>query len=68
MVAMDTLADTIRKAFHKSDWSMNKLAKESGVSYSCVHGFLMGTDHTTLLTADKLCRALGLKLVASRKR
>ncbi len=67
MVAMDTLADTIRKRFRKSGWSMNKLAIESGVSYSGVHRFVNGTDHTTILTADQLCRALVLKLVASLK-
>ena len=61
--AMDTLADTIRKEFRKSGRSIKSLADDAGVCYASAHRFIQGTDNTTLATADKVCRILGLKLV-----
>lgn len=60
---MDTLADTIRKEFRKSGRTILSVADDSGLGYANVHRLINTTDRVTLATADKVCRALGLRLV-----
>ena len=66
--AMDSLIETIREEFRKSGRSMKSVAEEAGLGYGNVHRIINTTDRVSLATADKVCRVLGLKLVASRKR
>ena len=62
------LARLIRRAFANSGLSIKALAKRADVSYGALHGFIAGTRDCTLGTASKLCKALGLKLVSSRRK
>jgi len=60
------LGNTIRAAFRKSGLSIRQLSIQSGVAYSATHGFISGSD-VALGTAARFCKALGLRLTASKK-
>ena len=62
-----TMTDILRKAAAADKRSILALANDAGVSYSILYRFLIGnkTGHkqgVTLLTADKLAKALNLEL------
>lgn len=58
------MGDIILSAFKASGRSMKSVAKEAGLSYSVVHGLLAGGVDVKLSTGTKVCRVLGLRLVA----
>lgn len=57
------LARIIRAAIDRDGRSLYAISKASGVVYQALHPFARGhRDDISLLTADRLCRALGLEL------
>ncbi|MEK6676609.1 MAG: helix-turn-helix transcriptional regulator [Planctomycetota bacterium] len=62
------LAETIRREFAIRGWSMNELAKRTGLPYSVVHRFFSaGENNADLKTVEKWCAALNLELRATSK-
>jgi len=61
------LRDRILAAFEKSGLSRFAWARQSGVDYSAVHGFVAGERDATLATASRLCKTLGLELRTTRR-
>ncbi len=57
-----TLAHTIRNAMKADPRSMYRIALDSGVALAVLSRFMRGQRDITLDTADRLCRALRLKL------
>jgi len=62
------LANMIRAEFRASGWSIKRLADESGVPYASCHGFATGTRDVATGVASRLCKALGLRIVADKGR
>ena len=62
------LANVIRASFRASGWSIKRLAGESGVQYASVHGFATAKRDISTGVASRLCKALGLRLVADKGR
>ena len=59
-----SLITVIRTAIKKDPRSMYAIAKAAKLPYSTVHRFVrLERSALGLVTADKLCRALGLELV-----
>lgn len=63
--SVPSLAETLLAAVAASGLSTYAVAKGSGVSQPALHRFVTGERGLTLDTADKLCRFLGLRLVAA---
>lgn len=57
-----SFADTIRRAAIADGRTAYRLAKVSGVDVAIIQRFMSGERGLTLVTAEKLCRALGLHL------
>ncbi len=67
-----TMADVLRKAATADGRSIFSLARDANVPYSVLYRFVKGdkTGHRqglTLLTADKLAKALNLELRPKKK-
>ncbi len=62
------IANTIRQRFEASGWSIKRLADTTGVPYSAVHAFLQSGADIRVSTASKLAEALGLRLVADKRK
>lgn len=62
------LANMIRAEFRASGWSIKRLAEESRVPYASCHGFATGTRDVATGVASRLCKALGLRIVADTRR
>ena len=62
------LANAIRAVFRASGWSMKRLADESSVQYASVHGFATAKRDISTGVASRLCKALGLRLMADKGR
>jgi transcriptional regulator with XRE-family HTH domain len=58
------LSASLKLAIEASPKSVYQLAKEAGISQIMVSRFLSGQRDIRLTTADRLARALGMKLVA----
>ena len=56
------LAAIIRQAIAERGLSMLAVAKQTGLHYASVHGFVGGYRDITLTTATKMCRVLDLEL------
>lgn len=57
-----TLPDIIRNAVKRDGRTLYRLALDSGVNKAVLGRFMRGERDMNLRTADKVCRALGLKL------
>lgn len=57
-----------RAAIKKSSLSVNRLAKDSGVSQPVLCRFVNGQRGITLATASKLAETLGLELALKKRR
>ncbi len=57
-----SFADIIRKAIRADGRSLYRLAIDSGVNVAVLQRFTSGERGINLATADKICRAVGLKL------
>jgi plasmid maintenance system antidote protein VapI len=62
--AIGPLSVSLKRAIEKSPKSIYQLAKEAGISQIMVSGFLAGERDIRLTTADRLAKALGMKLIA----
>ena len=67
------MTDVLRKAAVADGRSIFALARDAGIPYPVLYRFLKGDKHghkwgLTLMTADKLVRALGLKLTKKKAR
>ena len=62
------LAKAIRVSFGASGWSIKRLADQSGVQYASVHGFATAKRDISTGVAARLCKALGLRLTADKRR
>ncbi len=62
------LVDVLLAAFRKSRLSIKGLADRAGVPYASVHGVVAERRDPALSTAAKLCKVLGLRLVADKQR
>jgi ribosome-binding protein aMBF1 (putative translation factor) len=59
------LSEPLKTAIAESGKSLRRLAKEANVSAIVLAQFVAGQRDLRLATAEKLAKALGLKLVAS---
>ncbi len=57
-----TLPDAIRDAIRADSRTIYRLSLDSGVSQAVLGRFMRGERDLNLRTADRVCRALGLKL------
>jgi plasmid maintenance system antidote protein VapI len=64
---MATIADQLRQAIARSGKSRYRIAQESRVAEAVLSRFVNGERDLKLDTADKLCTALGLKVVLEPK-
>lgn len=62
-----TVSETLRQAIRDSGLSLYRIAKDSGVAYSAVHGFYNGTKNVGPPILDKLAEYLELELKPKRK-
>ena len=65
---MMTWADRLRKAIEDSGMSRYAVARDAGLSYSIVHGFVNGTRGLTLDNAERIARVVGLELRPVRQK
>jgi plasmid maintenance system antidote protein VapI len=56
------VSGTIREAILESGETLYRVAKDSGVSYATIHGFMTGKRTLSMDAIDKLCIYLGLRL------
>jgi transcriptional regulator with XRE-family HTH domain len=64
---MASIADELRRAIERSGKSRYRIAQESGVAEAVLSRFVHGERDLRLDTADKLCAALGLRVVIEPK-
>ncbi len=57
------LAGQLRRAIGGSGLTRNQVAKQAGLSYSVIHGFMAGTKDLTLNTASRIAAIVGLRFV-----
>ena len=57
-----TVSDTLRRHIERDGRSQYALAEETGVNRGVLSRFVRGERDIGMATADRLCRALGLKL------
>ena len=61
------IRQTISSEFWKQGGNINKLARESNLNTKTVSKFLYDDEYSpNLLTLEKMCRTLGLELVARK--
>ena len=65
---MIDLGQELREAIKRSGLTRKKIADESGVCYSALHGFMAGTRDMTLASASKIAEVLGLELRPKRRK
>jgi DNA-binding phage protein len=58
------LVEQLREAVRQSGQSLNQLSAACGVGRDRLSRFLRGRRDLTLTAAEKVCRALGLRLAA----
>lgn len=63
-----TVSEALRRAIVDSEHSQYKLAQLTGVDSGTLSRFVNGQRSIALDTADKLCKALGLKLVKTEEK
>ena len=56
------VTEQLKEAIRNSGESLNQLGERTGVDSAQLSRFMRGVRDLTLSTADKLCRALGLRL------
>jgi ribosome-binding protein aMBF1 (putative translation factor) len=54
---------TIRDAVRADGRSLYRLAQDCGVDVAVIQRFMSGERGITLATAEKICRAIGLRLL-----
>lgn len=62
------LSDEIRQAISDSGMTQTELAKAADVAGSVLSRFTRGQQGITLETADRIVRALGLRVAFSKRR
>ena len=60
------LPDAVRDFMKRDRRSMYALAEDCGIARGTLSRFTRGERDLTLATADRLCRALGLRLTKGR--
>ncbi len=68
MTKSKSFADTIRGAIERDGRTRYQIAQESGVDQAVIGRFVRGERNLNLLTAERLCKVLGLELGPKRKR
>ena len=63
-----SMADRIRAAIERDGRTVYRLSQDSGVAQAVIGRFVHGERDLNLRTADRLCEALGLRLVADKRR
>ncbi len=63
-----SFADTIRKAIERDGRTRYQISQDSGVNQAVVGRFVHGERNLNLVTAERLCKVLGLELGPKRKR
>lgn len=61
------LGDQLRRAVRRSGLNRNRIARDTGISYSVVHGFMAGVTDIQLTTASKIAAAVGVELCPSER-
>lgn len=60
---MPRIADQLRQAIKRSGKSRYRVSLDSGISEAVLSRFVSGKSDLTLANTDKLCKALGLRVV-----
>ena len=61
-----TVADTIRSEIKASGLTLYRIGKDADVDVAVLWRFMQDERTITLRTADRVCRALGLRLTKGR--
>ena len=65
---MASIAEQLRRAIERSGMTRYRIAQLSGISEAVLSRFANGETDLTMENADKLCAALGLRVVLEPKR
>ena len=61
------LGEQLRRAVRGSGLTRNRIARDTGISYSVVHGFMAGVTDIQLTTASKIAAVVGVELCPSER-
>jgi len=64
MSILHIIGNAIREAREEKGWNKYRLSKESGVQINHIAMIEMGAQNATLLTLDKIAKALGMTIEA----
>ena len=62
-----SLADQLRAAIDGCEWSLNSIARETGIPQPNLHRFLAGKYDVSLATADKIAKYFGMRLTKPKR-
>ncbi len=68
MSSSTSFSDVIRRAIRRDGRSIYRLAIDSGVNQGVLGRFMRNERDMNLRTAEKVCRALGLELRATKRK
>ena len=68
MPKLKTASDVLRDALRSSDESLRQIAKRADVDNGRLSRFVRGERGLTTDAVDRLCKALGLQLVSSKRK
>lgn len=64
MITNKMITETLKCILDDRNWSINRLAKESGVPQSTINSMIKGKEHylPSTYTLQKICEALGITI------
>jgi len=62
-----SLADQLRDAIRGCEWSLNSIARETGIPQPNLYRFMQGKCDVSLSTADKIARYFGMRLTRPKR-
>jgi transcriptional regulator with XRE-family HTH domain len=64
---MASIAEQLRRAIERSEKSRYRISQESGIAQAVLSRFVNGERDLKLETTEKLCAALGLRVILEVK-
>lgn len=59
---MEAFLSAVRRAMNDKEWSVYRLAAESGTNYDSISRWLTGRGNVNMDTLRKICLSLGIKV------